>query len=91
MPDPNVLHPNQLEFYRAVPGNFQPYSAPRDFAQLQRDLNVAHDHLKMQVRVNGELTRRQLSMEDDLRWERRFRLGLFGAILVALVKAFLVR
>lgn len=83
MPDPDVTHPGDPEYYKPSPypgpGLHSDYSR-RSHEQLIRDVNVAHDFLKKLVAEKDGLHRRLIEQELELGRERRWRKLLIAAL-----------
>ena len=79
----DILRPCDYEYYRPIPpppGGFPGYEKLRSPQQLQLDLNVAHDRIKQQVRVNDKLLFSMQRMEKELAQERKWRKLLTTAL-----------
>ncbi len=81
----DILRPSDYEFYRPIeapPGGFPGYDKPRSTTQLQVDLNIAHDRLKQQVRVNDKLLSQIAKLSKTLEREKQWRNWLLTALIL---------
>lgn len=78
--DPNYIGPTEYEYYKqSHPPRYSDYSK-RTQEQLIHDVNVAHDNLKRQVRINDKLVQQIDWLIGQLKRERTWRKWLMTAM-----------
>jgi hypothetical protein len=91
VPDPDVLQPSSIEFYRKptlMPEFYTPQPPPpggwpkrNSLDALERAANAAHDNVRKMVGVNDRMRKDQLDLIGLLKKERRWRRWLIGALV----------
>jgi hypothetical protein len=78
--DPNYIGPTEYEYYKQVYPPKRSNYTQRTPAELTRDINVAHDNLRQQVRINDKLVAWNRQLEKQLGKEKFWRKMLVSAL-----------
>jgi hypothetical protein len=90
--DPNYIDPTDYEYYKQRFPPRQSNYFQRTPQELAKDINVAHDNLRAQMRINDKLVAQIRELITQLKRERLWRkllwtgLGMTWAVLWFLIK-----